>query len=92
MQQNKGKEFSMLSAPSNSRTTGLCTPFLGNVSANTFPHALQCGDVSNNVTVFSMQSMPRLYNAVCELLFQSELELGVEKSTRSQPVKTSRVI
>jgi hypothetical protein len=37
-------------------------------------------------------SVPRLYNESRELKVQSELELGVQKSTRGQPVKTSRVL
>jgi hypothetical protein len=42
--------FSMSSAPSNSRITGLCNPFLGHGSIHTFPHMGPCyerGDIIN---------------------------------------------
>jgi hypothetical protein len=43
--------FSMSSAPSSSRATGLCNPFLCNGSVNTFPRIGPCceiGDIINN--------------------------------------------
>jgi hypothetical protein len=38
----EGKLFSTWSAPSKSRTTALCSPFLGNGSVNTFPFIGPC--------------------------------------------------
>jgi hypothetical protein len=49
-------------------------------------------DSSHVVCVYCRSmSIPLLYNESRELKVQSELEVGVQKSTRSQPVKISRV-
>jgi hypothetical protein len=51
----------MRSAPSNSRITGLCNPFLSNARVNTFPRigpGYESGDIINKDGVFrgSVQS------------------------------------
>jgi hypothetical protein len=78
--------FSVWSVPSNSRTRGLCYPFLGNGSVYTYPcieSAMQRGDVINNRDVVSVGPMQ---SAITEVKSEASTVQGNAVSRRRDAV------